>query len=97
MYQKKIKNLRSFVTQKYFIFENFSFVVHFTLDQTGVLFWVTQYLNCLISYEKATNHTARQLLSFAKHMIILIIFGCIFHMNEERLLFYFRLDAVENK
>ena len=26
------------VIQNYFNFENFSFVVHFTLDQTGVLF-----------------------------------------------------------
>ena len=27
--------------QKYFNFENSSLAAHFTLDQTGVLFWVT--------------------------------------------------------
>ena len=36
--------VRSLVIQIYFIFENFSFVVHFTLDKTAVLFWVTRYL-----------------------------------------------------
>ena len=33
------------VIQNYFNSENCSFVVHFTLDQTGVLFWVTRYID----------------------------------------------------
>ena len=39
-----IKNLfRSVIIQKYLNFDNFLFVAHVTLDQTGIIFWVTRY------------------------------------------------------
>ena len=37
-----VQDCSSLVIKKYFIFEYFSFVVDFTLDQTGVRFWVAQ-------------------------------------------------------
>ena len=36
------QSLSSLTVQKYFIFENSSSFLHFMLDQTGVLFWVTR-------------------------------------------------------
>ena len=44
----KSKSARSLVIQKYFNYENVCFAMHFTLDQTGVLFfWVTRYILCI--------------------------------------------------
>ena len=41
MYQ----NLSQLISSpEYFLFKNFSFVAHFTLDQTRVRFWVTRYI-----------------------------------------------------
>ena len=35
----------SLVIKNYFNFGNSSFVVHFMLDQTGILFWATRYID----------------------------------------------------
>ena len=53
----------SLLVQIYFNFENSSSIVHFTLDQTGVLFWVTRYINDL----PKPHHRQNSRSQFAYH------------------------------
>ena len=59
--------VNSLVIQNYFNFENYSFVVHFTLDQTGVLFWVTRYIYTYIHiYRESENSKVKAFPSHPK-------------------------------
>ena len=48
------------VIQSYFNFENSSFLARFTVDQTGVLFWVTRYIYTTAKSQPGPDETSRE-------------------------------------